>query len=106
MFQVYVPFLILSGILLVILAVFKGQSTGRRVLNAVIGAAFLGYGLYLLLFFRGGVYHIFFYVFILPILLLVQFFRSRSAAQAAPARAPQPGFGQQPGYGQPQGPAQ
>ena len=100
MFQVYVPFLILSGIVLLVLAVLKGQATGRRVLNAVFGAAFLIYGLYLLLFFQGGHYFAFYYVFILPILMIVQFFRSRSAAQAAPVRAPQPGFGQQPGYGQ------
>jgi hypothetical protein len=57
--------------------------TGRAYTDCgVAGAGFTIYGLYLLIFFHGGSYHIFFYVFILPILLIVRFFRERSAYQA------------------------
>ena len=96
----------------------KGQVTARRIWNAVLGAAFLIYGLYLLLFFQGGHYVVFYYVFILPVLMGVQFFRGRSAYQArqqkatagAPpaAGAPQPSYGQPVNYGQqaPYGPVQ
>jgi hypothetical protein len=56
-----------------------------------------GYGLYLLLFFRGGHYILFVYVFILPILMIVRFFRDRSAVrarqQAGIFQGPPPGYG-------------
>src|SRR6201996_3406134 len=60
----------------------KGQVTARRIWNAVLGAAFLGYGLYLLLFFQGGHYVMFYYVFVVPILMIVRFFRGRAAYRA------------------------
>ena len=112
-FHVYVLFLILSGIAMLVLAsVRTGQTKLLRIWNAIVGAGFTIYGLYLLIFFHGGSYHIFFYVFILPILLIVRFFRERSAyqarqqaaaAQRAPAGYAQPGYPQQQGYGQHQG---
>jgi hypothetical protein len=107
-FYFYVLFLILSGIaLLVIAGVRSGQRKVRRIWNAVFGAAFTGYGLYLLLFFRGGHYFLFFYAFILPILLIVQFFRDRSAVRARQQAGAFPGsplgYGQPPGYGPPPG---
>jgi hypothetical protein len=58
-----------------------GQSVGMRVLDGVIGLAFLGYGGYLALFFEGGEYRMFFYAFIVPIALIVQIFRSRSSTR-------------------------
>lgn len=116
-FHVYVLFLILSGIaMLVIASVRSGQAASRRIVNAVLGAGFTIYGLYLLIFFHGGHYLLFYYVFVLPILMIVQFFRDwtayrsqRQAAGAAAGRAPagyaQPGYPQpgspQPGYPQP-----
>lgn len=114
MFWIYVLFLIVSGIaMLVIAGVRSGQTKTRRVWNAVFGAGFTIYGLYLLLFFRGGHYLLFFYVFVLPILMIVQFFRDRSglrarqqagAFQMTPPRNGQPqGYGQPSGYGQLQG---
>ena len=114
MFDIYVLFLILSGAAMLVMASVKsGQTTTRRVWNAVLGAAFTGYGLCLLLFFQGGHYLLFYYVFILPILMAVRFFRDRSAFQArqeaaafrgAPAGYGQPsGYGQPPVYGQPSG---
>jgi hypothetical protein len=70
-------------------------------------------------FFQSGHYILFFYAFILPVLMIVRFFRDRSAFQArqsaATVQGPPPGYGQpaygQPGYGQPsvdqpQGPVQ
>jgi hypothetical protein len=109
-FNFYVVFLILSGVaMLVIAGVKSGQRKTRRIWNAIFGAGFTIYGLYLLLFFRGGHYFLFFYAFILPILMIVQFFRDRSAArgrlQATGFQGPPSGFGygQPPGYGQPSG---
>jgi|GEM_PF-862421 len=107
-FQLYVLFLILGGIaMLVIASVKSGQPTTRRVWNAVFGAGFTIYGLYLLLFFPGGHYLIFFYAFILPILMITRFFRDRSAfrarQQTTAFQGPPPGNGQPPGYGQPAG---
>ena len=107
LFNLYVPFLILSGIaMLVIAGVKSGQNKARRISNAIFGAAFTGYGLYLLLFFRGRHYVLFFYAFILPILMIVQFFRDRSALrarqQAGAFQGPPAGYGQPAaGYGQP-----
>jgi len=102
-FHVYVLFLILCGIAMLVLAsVRTGQTKLLRIWNAIVGAGFTVYGLYLLIFFHGGSYRIFFYVFILPILLIVRFFRERSAYQARQqAAAAQPGYPQQQGYGQP-----
>ncbi len=125
MFHIYVLFLLVSGIAMLAIAfVRNAQSKRRRLWNAIFGAAFTGYGLYLLLFFRGGHYLLFFYAFVLPVIMIVQFFRDRSALrarQAAGVQAPpgysgyfppappahgQPspsGYGQPPapGYGQP-----
>jgi len=104
-FQLYVLFLICSGIALLVIACIKsGQATTRRVWNAIFGAGFTIYGLYLLLFFPGGHYFIFFYAFILPVLLIARFFRDRSAFRA---RQQTTAFqGPPPGYGQPQDPQQ
>ena len=97
-FLIYVLFLIGSGIAMLVMAgATSGQAAGRRAWYAVFGAGFALYGLYLLLFFRGGHYLIFFYAFILPILMTVRFFRDRSAFRAKQqATAWQ---GQPPGYG-------
>ena len=70
MFNIYVLFLIISGAaMLGMSGVRRGQVTARRIWNAVLGTAFLLYGLYLLLFFQGGHYVLFYYVFILPVLM-------------------------------------
>lgn len=123
MFQIYVLFLILSGVAMLIMAGIKnGQPPVRRAWNAIFGAAFTGYGLYLLLFFRGGHYVLFFYAFILPVIMIARFFRDGSVSRqrtasfpAAPtgygapagygqaAGSAEPPAGGQPGYGQPPG---
>ena len=86
LFYVYVLFLIASGVMLLAMGSFRAPfAKRRRAVNSIVGAAFVIYGLYLLLFFQSGHYLLFYYVFILPILLAVRFFRERSAYRAATA---------------------
>jgi hypothetical protein len=114
MFYAYVFILIASGVLMLVMGILRAPYARRsRVLNLIMGAGFAIYGLYLLLFFQGGHYILFFYAFVLPVLMTVRFFRARSAYQAAQSVTPgapigygQPaaGYGQPPGgYGQPAG---
>lgn len=109
MFYVYVLFLILSGIAMLVMAFVRADYAKRRqALNFILGAGFLIYGLYLLLVFNGGTYFMFVYAFVVPILLIVQFFRDRSAFKArqmaaGPAGAFLPGGAYQPAGGIPQG---
>ncbi|MDH6133368.1 hypothetical protein P3T37_002763 [Kitasatospora sp. MAA4] len=99
LFSWYVLLLGLSGLVLIGLAAAKGgQSTGMRVFNAIVGAAFLGYGFYLGFIFQGGTYYIFFKVLLVPVLLIVNFVKSLSARSKAnapvqfqPAQPGQPG---------------
>lgn len=106
MFHLYTVVLILSGIAMLLMASVKtGQTTTRRIWNAAFGAGFTLYGLYLLVLFRGGHYLIFYYVFILPILMIVRFFRDRSAFRARQSATvfqgpPPSGYSQPGGYGQ------
>jgi len=50
----------------------------QRVTRAAVGTAFVAYGLYLMLFYRGGMIFLTSLVFIIPIALGVQFFRERA----------------------------
>ncbi|MET9300414.1 hypothetical protein AB0893_28005 [Micromonospora aurantiaca] len=85
----------LGGIAMVVVgAVVKEQGTGSRILNVVIGLAFFGYGFYLLFLFDGDSYRIFFYVFVLPILLIVRAVKARKEAREQ-AAAQQYAGGQQ-----------
>ncbi|QLQ36783.1 hypothetical protein [Micromonospora robiginosa] len=84
----------------------KEQGTGSRILNVVVGLAFFGYGFYLLFLFDGGDYRIFFYVFILPILLIVRAVKARKEARERAAAhqfagPPQQGMFPPSGHGQP-----
>ena len=105
LFNVYVLFLIASGIVMLVMGSLRAPYARRsRVANFIFGGGFTLYGLYLLLFFQGGHYFIFFYAFILPILMTVRFFRARTAYQAAQSASPgwPAGYGQPPaGYAQP-----
>ena len=109
-FRIYEIFLVVSGVAMLALAgVRTGQTKPLRIWNGLFGAGFLVYGLYLLLFFTGGHYFLFYYVFILPVLQIVRFFRGRYGAgmqgtgyAGPPAVFGQPSaFGQPTGYGQP-----
>ena len=104
-FHVYVLFLIASGVVMLAMGGIKAAyAKRRRVVKLILGAGFTIYGLYLLLFFHGGHYILFYYAFILPIAMVVQFFRDRAAyktAQPVP-QAPQVGYAQPPAeYEQP-----
>jgi hypothetical protein len=107
MFYAYVFILIASGVLMLVMGILRAPYARRsRVLNFIMGAGFAIYGLYLLLFFQGGHYILFFYAFVLPVVMTVRFFRARSAYQAAQSMTPggPGGYGQPPaGYGQPGG---
>ena len=104
LFNVYVFFLIASGVVMLILGSLKAPyAKPRRVWNLVLGAGFTIYGLYLLLFFQGGHYILFFYAFAIPVLRAMWFFRARAAYQAATQQAgpvPPAGYAQPPAYGQ------
>jgi hypothetical protein len=89
LFNVYILFLIASGVTMIVMGSLRLPYARRsRVLNFVIGAAFVIYGLYLLIFFSGGHVFIFFYAFILPILMVVRFFRERTAYRSQRATEP------------------
>ncbi|WP_254909943.1 hypothetical protein [Micromonospora sp. NBS 11-29] len=109
-FLIYTLLLLLGGIAMVAVGVaVKEQGTGSRILNAVVGLAMFAYGFYLLFLFDGGSYRIFFYVFVLPILLIVRAVKARKEAReqaAAPAftGAPQPGMFAPSAPGQPAAP--
>ena len=70
----YTALLAVAGLLMLGLAAtgFGRQTAGQRLLNGVLGAGFLGYAIYLFFIFDGGTVIILWYVFILPVLLIVQ----------------------------------
>ncbi len=108
-FSWYVVLLLLSGVIMLVMAILPrtGQRTGWRIVNLLISLGFLGYGSYLAFIFTGGTYFVFFKVFFVPLLLVVNFVRtlarrksSPPARRAAPA-GPAPEY-QQAQYPQPQ----
>lgn len=86
-FHVYVILLIFSGAVMLAMASSRASyARRRRVWNGILGAGFLIYGLYLLLFFSGGHYVLFYYAFALPVFLTYQFLRDRAAYKARQGR--------------------
>ncbi|RRQ77474.1 hypothetical protein CQW39_18010 [Streptomyces griseofuscus] len=96
LFSWYVVLLFISGAAMLILGVINasGLSKGWRAFNVIAGLGFMGYGIYLGFIFQGGTYIVFFKAFILPVMVVVNFFRSLSRRKAMPA--PYPMAGQQP----------
>ncbi|MVU83824.1 hypothetical protein GPX89_42170 [Nocardia sp. ET3-3] len=93
MFGFYVVMLFVSGIVVISVALAaSGLHPGRRVVNVLIGTAFLGYGIYLAVFFQSGEYRIFFWVFILPISLLADAVRTAEAPAPRRPTSPRPGI--------------
>jgi hypothetical protein len=88
-FSWYCVFLMASGIVLLLVAVLKNQTTQRRIVRALFGIGFFGYGFYLTFIFGGGSYFVFFYAFLVPLWLIVDTFRARGAASQR-ARQPVP----------------
>lgn len=91
LFSWYVVLLIISGVAMIIIGAVNsaGLSGGWRAFNVLAGLAFTGYGIYLGFIFDGGGYVIFFKAFILPVLMVINFFRGLAARSRVPA-APQP----------------
>jgi hypothetical protein len=116
-FSTYVLLLIFSGALTVLFATPAfGRSTAvLRLLNAIVGMAMIGYGIYLGFIFTGGHYVIVFKAFVVPLVLVIRSLLSIRRSKAASPTAPTPlvwtpnpaaPFGQpqfaQPPYAQPQ----
>lgn len=79
MFNWYVGLLALSGVVMLAMAVVgNGQSSMSRSINGIFGAVYIGYAGYLAFLFDGGSYLIFFQAFILPVVLVVNYFRNRT----------------------------
>ncbi|WP_405484521.1 hypothetical protein [Nocardia sp. NBC_00511] len=79
MFNWYVGLLALSGAIMVGLALIRtGQSAASRSINGIFGAVYLGYAFYLAFLFDGGSYLIFFQAFILPLVMVANYFRNRT----------------------------
>ncbi|MFI5778627.1 hypothetical protein [Nocardia sp. NPDC051570] len=82
MFNWYVGLLAVSGIAMIAMATMKsGQSSTSRTINFIFGSVYLGYAGYLAFIFDGDSYWIFFQAFILPVLMAVNFFRTRTPRQ-------------------------
>ena len=90
----YAVLLIVSGVCLTALAAsgFGGKSPGNLAVNGLFAGLFLIYGLYLLLIFDGGTVFVSYYAFVVPILLIVNAFRTRSANKAANDARNEPGY--------------
>lgn len=90
-FSWYVVLLLFTGVAMVVLSAInvRGQSTGWRIFNVVVGVGFFGYGVYLLLFLQPGqTYLIFFKAFILPVVLIFRWVRGAVSAPPKPAAVP------------------
>jgi hypothetical protein len=76
----YIALLCVSGLIAIAIGAigFGLKSGGQRVLNIVIGVAFVGYGLYLLIGNPDSVF-IFWYVFIVPIVLIINVVKAARA---------------------------
>jgi hypothetical protein len=74
-FSWYCLFLMFSGIALLVIAVLRNQAPQRRIVQALFGIGYFGYGFYLTFIFNGGHYVMFLYAFILPVLLIMGAFR-------------------------------
>jgi len=88
-FDFYRVALTVSGLLLLILAIggFFKETRGSRIFSGVVGLIFLGYAFYLFFIFTGGNVWMSYYVFIVPVLVIVNIVRSRKERALADAQA-------------------
>jgi hypothetical protein len=101
-FSGYVLLLILSG-LIMIGSVVRARRASRagRLVSALLGTGFLGYGLYLAIIFGGGHYVVFYQAFGPPlplIVLMVTRWRARPALRTLAPPVPQQQTGAKPSY--------
>jgi hypothetical protein len=97
LFSWYCILLMLSGIALLVISAIGSQTTARRVVRAVIGLGFFCYGFYLTFVFTGGHYFMFLQAFLLPVLLIVDWFRAGGARRQRRAVATAGPYGSQSG---------
>ncbi|WP_441245426.1 hypothetical protein [Kitasatospora sp. McL0602] len=92
LFSWYVVLLFVSGVAMLAIGISNSRalSVGWRIFNMVAGVGFVGYAVYLGFIFEGGSYIIFFKAFILPVVMVINFFRAQAARKSAPAPAPMP----------------
>lgn len=83
----YIVALLGSGLILLLMALIGfGASGGSRVFNAIVGLAMIGYGVYLGFVLKDGeTYWMAYYVFIVPVLLIINIVRSRKSKNEVPA---------------------
>lgn len=101
LFSWYVILLMVSGVLMLPLAAIGGgMKRSERLFGTIAGVGFFGYGFYLAFLSKPGSYTIFFYVFVVPVLLIVKFVQAILAkGKAAPAPAAVQPYGPIPGQG-------
>jgi hypothetical protein len=86
-FSWYCLLLMFSGIAMLVLAAVRNQTRSRQVIRAIFGLGFFLYGFYLTFIFSGGHYVIFFQVLILPVLLIVDWYKTQTARRRAAVAA-------------------
>jgi hypothetical protein len=86
-FMTYVIALGASGALLLLVAIIGfGSTVASRVISALVGLAFAGYAIYLQFFMADdATFNMYYYAFIVPILVIIQVFRSRKQKKEAEA---------------------
>lgn len=91
-YATYTVMLVVSGLLsIVVAAATASLSAGKRLLSTALGLAMLGYGVYLYVVLPEE-YWIAWYVFVLPLLVIIQAFQAvREAHRGAPAAEATPG---------------
>ncbi|MBO0841951.1 MAG: hypothetical protein J2O46_02110 [Nocardioides sp.] len=88
-FFAYIALLILSGALTLAIALLPvPQHPLARVVGAAFGIGFLGYAVYLIFFFHGGTFALFFWAFIVPFMSIVHAVKAygRRRRQLSPTR--------------------
>lgn len=88
--DIYTAAAVISGAILVALAVFGGDSSARRLLGLVAGLALMAYGVYVANQ-TSGTYYFPIVIFVVPVMGILHFAKSRLArsrgrAQAAPGQ--------------------
>jgi hypothetical protein len=96
-FSWYCVLLLLSGVAMLAMVGVPTQRKGSRIANLIFGVGFVCYALYLILFFQGGTYLMFYKAFILPVFLIIGTIKGaadkRRAKNAAPYTPPVMNYG-------------
>ena len=92
-FNVYSLLLAISGTVLIVMAAigFGDRHPVARAINGAVGIAFVAYAFYLQFIFGGGTVFASYYVFVVPVLLVLQALRSHAEAKRAASASPTSG---------------